>query len=86
MWHQHPPHTQLSAESEKASRTCSGEKPGVSRLGSGSVPRLGGHKTPALSYLSGKRRYTKTLKESTVYETPYRVVWKPRQGFYMSFI
>lgn len=42
MWHQHPPHTQLSAESEKDSRTCSGEKPGVSRLGSGSVPRLGG--------------------------------------------
>lgn len=38
-----------------------------------SVPRLGGHKTPALSYLSGKWRYTKTLKESTVYETPYRV-------------
>lgn len=86
MWYQHPPHTQLSAESEKASRACSGEKPGVSRLGSESVPRLGGHKTPALSYLSGKWRYTKTLKESTVYETPYRVVWKPRQGFYMSFI
>lgn len=35
MWYQHPPHTQLSAESEKASRACSGEKPGVSRLGSG---------------------------------------------------
>lgn len=49
-------------------------------------PDLGGHKTPAPCYLSGKWRYTKTLKDFIVYETPCRVVWKPRHGFYVFYI
>lgn len=87
-----PSHT----ESEKATSACSGEKPEVSRVGSGSNPRLGVPRhqpfvtetSPlrTLCYLSVKWRYTKTLKESTVREIPYRVVWKPRQEFHMSYI